>query len=249
MISFAKALYWGALCRMLSAGASQIRRRKLRFGPAEWRSAAFSFSQLGEDCIIGRLFETMGVSAGTYVDVGAYDPVQYSNTLNLHRHGWSGVNIDASATTIAAFEAARPGDTNIRAAVSDEERSVRFLEYPARATNRIASGDDEKSVIGEQAIGSSTITTRTLSSILLEHGVQRIDFLNIDCEGEDFRVLKSLDFRRWRPRVIAIEAHNDSEREAVSAHLRPLGYGLVARMLITEIYRDESPASAPPPRS
>ena len=27
---------------------------------------------------------------GTYVDVGSYHPIRISNTLNLHKNGWSG---------------------------------------------------------------------------------------------------------------------------------------------------------------
>lgn len=32
-----------------------------------------------------------------YVDIGAYDPIFASNTLNLYTAGWKGVNVDASA--------------------------------------------------------------------------------------------------------------------------------------------------------
>ena len=34
---------------------------------------------------------------------------------------------------------------------------------------------------------------------------KKIDFLNIDCEGEDYEVLKSLDLKIYRPRLICIE--------------------------------------------
>ena len=34
---------------------------------------------------------------------------------------------------------------------------------------------------------------------------KKIDFLNIDAEGNDFKILKSLDFKTYRPTLICIE--------------------------------------------
>lgn len=33
---------------------------------------------------------------GFYVDIGAYDPIFASNTLNLYTMGWDGINIEAN---------------------------------------------------------------------------------------------------------------------------------------------------------
>ena len=38
-----------------------------------------------------------------YVDVGAYDPIFASNTLNLYTMGWGGINIDASPERMGRF--------------------------------------------------------------------------------------------------------------------------------------------------
>lgn len=37
-----------------------------------------------------------GVDDKFFVDIGAYDAIFASNTLNLHVNGWTGINIDAS---------------------------------------------------------------------------------------------------------------------------------------------------------
>ena len=37
---------------------------------------------------------------------------------------------------------------------------------------------------------------------------KEIDFLNIDVEGADFEVIKSLDFKIYKPKFICIEMHN-----------------------------------------
>ena len=37
---------------------------------------------------------------------------------------------------------------------------------------------------------------------------RKIDFLNIDVEGEELNVLKSLNFKKYKPKLICVEIHN-----------------------------------------
>lgn len=39
----------------------------------------------------------LGIGDGFYVDIGSYDAIFLSNTLNLYTQKWGGINIDASA--------------------------------------------------------------------------------------------------------------------------------------------------------
>jgi hypothetical protein len=47
---------------------------------------------------------------------------------------------------------------------------------------------------------------RTLASLCAEAGLDRIDFLKIDVEGAEADVIAGVDFERWRPRVMVVEA-------------------------------------------
>jgi hypothetical protein len=54
------------------------------------------FSQNGEDGILERIFELLGVSEGWCIEFGAWDGVHLSNTRNLiQNHGWQAVLIEA----------------------------------------------------------------------------------------------------------------------------------------------------------
>ena len=56
-----------------------------------------SYSQLGEDLVILNHLERLGKnikSPGFYVDIGAFHPLDGSNTYKLYRNGSSGVVID-----------------------------------------------------------------------------------------------------------------------------------------------------------
>ena len=131
MASFTRAVkdaVWGGLAQLVSAGARALRRRP---GPAtadEWRAAAVSYSQFGEDLVVLKLLgdRVADPSKGVYVDVGAFDAAFFSNTLLLRQHGWTGVNIDANPDRIEQLRH-RPDDVCIWAVVSATTRTVRYV--------------------------------------------------------------------------------------------------------------------------
>ena len=62
----------------------------------------------------------------------------------------------------------------------------------------------------------------------MESGLQieRIGYLNIDCEGHDLAVLKGLHLARYQPAIITIEALSREEKESIEEYLTPFGYSL-----------------------
>jgi hypothetical protein len=56
-----------------------------------------SYSQTGEDGILRRLFECLGVSPGYLVDIGAGDGWTLSNTRALLERGWKGALFDVKS--------------------------------------------------------------------------------------------------------------------------------------------------------
>lgn len=75
------------------------------------------------------------------------------------------------------------------------------------------------------------IRTTTLTTFLSEMNIDRLDFLKIDAEGADFLVLKGMNWRRYRPRIVMTEFVEDrtrqyfnySSRDVVS-FMREIGY-------------------------
>lgn len=59
-----------------------------------------------------------------YVDIGAYDAIFASNTLNLYTQGWGGINVDANPDRLNKFFMLRPDQTNLNFAVGDNDTFV-----------------------------------------------------------------------------------------------------------------------------
>jgi len=200
----------------------------------EFRHSRISFSQFGEDLAILRwLDDCLDHISHTYVDAGCFHPILYSNTLLLYKRGWRGINIDMLPSTIEMFDRLRPKDKNVVAALSDTPREMircRYDKWGAAPTDRLAEFDetDRRSVIGDPLSSQDTVRTVTLDQIIAESSlrIERIGYLNIDCEGHDLAVLKGLDLARYQPAVITIEAISREEKELIEEYLVSFGYSL-----------------------
>lgn len=63
------------------------------------------------------------------------------------------------------------------------------------------------------------VPARTLSSILKQHGIERIDLLSLDVEGNELEALRGIDFYVHKPRFMLIEARY---RREIDNYLAPL---------------------------
>jgi len=169
-----------------------------------------SFSQFGEDAVINRLLP----SKGFYVDVGAYHPHLYSNTYLLYRKGWKGIAIEPNRFMKPLWTVFRPRDTFMNCGVA--------LTAGTRAYN--AFKDGAYNSVGDTG---QDVFVAPLSHLL--KGIEKIDFLNVDCEGMDSEVLHSHDWQ-VKPTIIAVEAD-------VSDFLPTKGYRLVAHTGLTDIWK------------
>jgi hypothetical protein len=78
----------------------------------EVRAMRISYSQFGEDLVVRMHFMgNFDNSVGRFIDVGAFHPFKYSNTMLLSQLGWRGINIDCNPVKIAGFKKLRPQTT------------------------------------------------------------------------------------------------------------------------------------------
>ena len=166
-----------------------------------------SYSMLGEDLVVNNFFKNK--TNGTYVDVGCYHPIDGNNTHLLFRNGWNGINIDLNKISIDLFNIARKNDENFRVAVSNKSKKIKF--YYRKKINMLNTINKKFANNSfKKGYRIDYIQARTLSSILKESKLRnkKIDFLNIDIEGNEINALKTLDFKIYRPKLICVEIHN-----------------------------------------
>ena len=169
----------------------------------------FSSSQFGEDKKIIKLFKEK--RNGIYLDLGCFHPVRQNNTYLFHKLGWKGLNIDLNPLTIELFNIARPNDINICTAISGKKGSKNlFFDHELSTLNTINKNHTIflKKTFGLTNLKKKKIKTNTLSNILRKNNIKKIDFFNIDIEGNELEVLKTLNFKEFDIKVICIEIVN-----------------------------------------
>jgi len=202
---------------------------------ALWRSVLArryprkSWSQGGEDLV---LLELLGdCPKGTYVDVGAFHPRWGSNTLALYRAGWSGINIDARPGSMGPFRRWRRRDTNLELGIGRQKAVLNFYVF---ADDELSTFDRElarRRQFGHRLLAVETVEVLPLATVVEQYLPKGMDVLSIDVEGLDVDVLRSNDWRRFRPLIVIVESTNDRQRltngDAVT-FMTEVGYELVA---------------------
>ena len=186
---------------------------------AELKGGRLLFSQFGEDILLESFFGKKKKD-GFYVDVGAFNPVRNSNTYLFYKKGWRGINIEANPKHFKQFPAARQRDINLNLAISDTRSTVEFTCDGSFSGIR----DENYSAKDSNRATATTINVETypLKDILEKHLPKgtSIDFMTIDCEGHDEKVVKSNDWELYRPKVVLVEQHGDSVQGEVYNHLQ-----------------------------
>tara|TARA_B100001093_G_C26578610_1_gene906241 strand:- start:24 stop:755 length:732 start_codon:yes stop_codon:yes gene_type:complete len=171
-------------------------------------------AQSGEDKYIIKLFDED--FKGKFLDIGCYHPTRHNNTYELYKKGWSGINIDLNPLTIELFDFMRPKDVNINIGISDKdaEKELYFIdELDTQNTidkNQLEFLKKHHNINQDQIIVKK-IQTKNLETILNEYQFYNIDFMNLDIEGHELQVLKTLDFKKIKIKYLCIEMieHNE----------------------------------------
>ncbi len=165
-----------------------------------------TYSQNGEDLVIDRLLKKK--KKGFYVDVGAYDPVRFSNTKRFYDKGWRGINIEPDTGNYRKFIKARKRDINLNIGINSKNGKITFYEFfPDTLSTFSAESAKNYIKLGYNLLSKKTIKVYLLSKILKEKCRGReIDFLSIDTEGFDLKVLQSNNWKNFSPKVICVES-------------------------------------------
>lgn len=195
-----------------------------------------SHSQFGEDMVLRYL--TNDSKNGFYVDIGAHHPVYYSNTYHFYCKGWRGINIDACPGSMELFNILRSRDINLEVCLSPVQNSeVEFFIFDCTALNTcdVETANQVLSSGTANLITKKNIRTMTLVECLDLYLPPRkqINFMSIDVEGMDEKILMSNDWERYKPEILVFEKHRKSIQELgelpIVKHLANFGYELMGK--------------------
>ena len=183
----------------------------------------------GLDGLDLKLLEFLPLRKGFFVEAGANDGLRQSNTAYLERYrGWRGLLVEPIPELASSCRRNRPRSTVeqcalvpfdfagatvemtycnlmslVRGARGSQAAETAHLE---RGQRHLAPGEHTYSVV---------VPARSLTEVLECHRVTRIDLLSLDIEGFEAQALRGLDFERYRPVHILVEANDPASIQAL----------------------------------
>lgn len=193
------------------------------------------YSQNNEEAVIMRRFEGR---SGSFLDIGAYDGINLSNTRRLAELGWSGVLIDGSSFSFSRlFDLYRDNKkmTLINAMITDEvapSQRIRMMwESPNSGVSTMETANYEKWKDHVKNIKSSRqefaeiyVPVVTMREILdLSKSIRPIiEFVSIDVEGTSSGLSMQLNPDEFGVEMVCVE-HDGNVKEVVG-HYEKYGF-------------------------
>ena len=195
--------------------------------------------------ILSRIFE--GKKQGFYVDIGAHHPRRFSNTYLFYKQGWTGINVEPNPHAQRLFNKERSRDINLQCGISEFETELTYYYFdePALNTFDYEVVKSRLETTPYKLLDQAPIPVFRLETIFKRYLLpkQYIDFLTIDVEGLDYSVLRSNDWKVFRPSCIVIETLNTDLQQAcdstIAIFLIKRNYKIFARTYNSLIFLDD----------
>jgi FkbM family methyltransferase len=205
-----------------------------------------SFSQAGEDRIVGFFFQFRGIGNITYLDVGANEPIKGNNTYYFYRRGFRGVLVEPNVTLCEQLRSVRPEDRTLAAGIGVAD--AKEADYYIMTHHSWNTFSKEEAEHQTQESGGKIRIKEVIKMPLLNINsvIERYlrvapTFLSVDTEGLDLAILKSLDYTRFRPKVICAEtlvSSTSKSRPEIAEFMATQGYVVRGGSFVNTIFVD-----------
>jgi len=161
-------------------------------------------SQLGQDVhVLHEIYK--GKQNGYFVEIGAYDGIEYSNTYLMEKdYGWKGLLIECNPRWIPSIYQHRDAVFMPYAAYKEDNQILQFYD----------TGHGLSGLVETNSHASATtapiipVLTKKLTTMLDNARAPNfIEFLSIDTEGSEHEILLHHDFDKYLFGYICVE-HN-----------------------------------------
>lgn len=207
------------------------------------------YSQIGQDEIAQQLLNDK--ANGVFVDIGAYDGIRYSNTAFFEKErGWTGICVEPLPHIFPQLVQNR-SCICVNGCIAPRAGREPFLKITNTCPNgpEMLSGlvDQYQKKHAERVVFEVTqnrahadiieVECFNFNDLMMTHSMTTIDFLSIDTEGGERRILESIDYSRIDINVITVE--NPYDDKGIELLLASKGFIHVKKVEWDDIYQHQ----------
>ena len=203
------------------------------------------YSQFGQDQYVKNTFFSKKLT-GFFIDIGAYDGVNCSNTLLFEEMGWEGICLEPNPKMYAQLEKNRKCIT-LDKAISINPSPKTFFQiegysemlsgladnysqtHIARVNKELKEHNQDYNYLEVECTTFSQLTEKS-----------NIDYLSLDIEGGELEILQSIDFNQKNISVISVEANTNEEANTLNNFLSSKNFTLNKIMGVDLIFVNNS---------
>ena len=177
---------------------------------------------------------------GYFVDIGAHDGVTFSNSKFFEEQGWKGVCIEPNPVVFEQLQSVRNCKC-VKKAIAEKIGKAQFFQI-LEGADMLSGLVDEfsqkgiKNIYANLSNDNSGFDYIEVELDLFDNIVDQteIDFLSIDTEGNELKILQTIDFNKYNIKVITLE-NNEYDSRFVE-FLIPKGFTFIKRLGCDELY-------------
>lgn len=185
---------------------------------------AHSFAQNFQDLFA--LWVSRGSRSAYFVEFGALNGRDFSNTYLLEKLGWNGIVAEPNPAYTDKIASVRNCHISHDCVFEESGQVVEFRQVLGRAALSGIGKTELRDNKWEfrQNYKSIAIRTISLNDLLAKYNApKKIEFISIDTEGSELSILSSFDFSRWNVLSFCVE-HNSENRDSIASLMTEHGY-------------------------
>ncbi len=205
------------------------------------------YGQYQQDKYLDQLFKRK--NNGFFVDIGAHDGLTFSNSYFFEKErGWSGVCVEPIPEIFEKLNKVRDC-IKVNGCISDKVGSENFLrvkgdvvdtemlsglveDYDERHLERIDRELKEYGGTKEEI----EVNCYNINTVLKENNITKVDFFTIDTEGNEMKILNTIDFNAFDFDLFIVE--NNYETEEMNDFMKTKGFKRIKKIGHDEVYRN-----------
>ena len=181
----------------------------------------------GYDGLDKKMLKYINYTNGYYIECGANDGVNQSNTWYFEKKlKWKGLLIEPVNEAFNELKKNRSKNNYFyKRALRPFSYKKKYVKLKLNLNDTLSTrstDDDVKNRVNIE-VKSSTLNT------LLDKAKapKKIDFFSLDVEGDEFQVLKGIDFKRYKFKYILVETYH---KKKISKFLKKKKYKYLKKM-------------------
>ena len=193
-----------------------------------------SYSQIRQDLKVLEYYNNK--KNGYFVEIGANDGINLSNTYLLEsKYNWKGICVEPVPSIYQKLKKNRLSINISNACYNTNNEYVDIVEANLLSGIKKDIDKHHKKTENKKIV---KVMTKTLTNILNENNAPKyIEYLSIDTEGSELKILQGIDFDKYRFGYINIEHNNvEPKRSQMKDLLIKNGYKYMGENKWDDIY-------------